>query len=190
MADSDDFDRSVFINCPFDTEYHPLFEAIVFTVSIAGFRPRCALEASNAGANRLTKTLDIIDGCRYGIHDLSRTQPGAYGLPRFNMPFELGLDIGCKRYGSDVHRKAKSLLILDRSRFRYQKFLSDIAGQDIRHHSSNPRRATGCVRDWLSLESRNFKIPGGDHIFARYREFRKGASPLCVGRNQRLRPSG
>ncbi len=128
----------------------------------------------------MAKILDIINGCRYGIHDLSRTQPGAYGLPRFNMPFELGLDIGCKRFGSDERRQAKSLLILDRSRFRYQKFLSDIAGQDIRHHASSPRRAIGCVRDWLSLESRNFKMPGGDHIFARYREFRRDLPNLCL----------
>jgi hypothetical protein len=33
-------------------------------------------------------------------------------LARFNMPFELGMDIGCKRFGRDNH-KSKCLLILD-----------------------------------------------------------------------------
>lgn len=84
----DDFKINVFINCPFDPEYKPLFEAIVFTVQIAGFRPRCAREASNAGQVRIDKILEIISECKYGIHDISRTEPLP---PRFNMPLELGL---------------------------------------------------------------------------------------------------
>jgi hypothetical protein len=35
---------NVFINCPFDPEYAPIFEAIVFAVNDAGFRPKCARE--------------------------------------------------------------------------------------------------------------------------------------------------
>jgi len=34
-----EYEQSVFINCPFDPEYAPLFEAIVFAVHDAGFRP-------------------------------------------------------------------------------------------------------------------------------------------------------
>ena len=44
-----DYEKNVFINCPFDDSYNPLFEAIVFAVHDIGFRPRCAREAS-AGA--------------------------------------------------------------------------------------------------------------------------------------------
>jgi hypothetical protein len=40
---------NVFINCPFDSSYRPILNAIIFAVQFAGFRPRCALEASNAG---------------------------------------------------------------------------------------------------------------------------------------------
>ncbi len=43
------FAGSVFINCPFDNEYWPTFEAVVFTVVACGFTPRCALEELDSG---------------------------------------------------------------------------------------------------------------------------------------------
>ena len=66
------FDRNVFINCPFDDQYAPLFNATVFTVHVIGFLSRCALKASNAGQFRLIKILEIISQCKYSIHDLSK----------------------------------------------------------------------------------------------------------------------
>src|SRR5262245_19554392 len=94
-----DYEKNVFINCPFDDLYNPLFQAIVFAVHDVGFRPRCALEASNAGQFRLSKIIDIISECKYSIHDLSRTElDSTTKLPRFNMPLELGLDLGCKNF--------------------------------------------------------------------------------------------
>lgn len=107
------YSQNVFINCPFDKEYSSLFDAIVFAVHDMGFRPRCALEARNAGQFRLEKILEIISQCKYSIHDLSRTELDPENrLPRFNMPFELGLDLGCKKFGSAAHRE-KVCLILD-----------------------------------------------------------------------------
>ena len=38
-----EFEASVFVNCPFDDAYKPMFEAIVFAVFDCGYRPRCAL---------------------------------------------------------------------------------------------------------------------------------------------------
>jgi len=35
----DEYEQNVFINCPFDDDYAPLFEAIVFAINDAGFRP-------------------------------------------------------------------------------------------------------------------------------------------------------
>ena len=79
---------SVFINCPFDLRYQPLFEAIVFCVSACGFVPRCTLELTDAGEVRIENIYRLIDECHLGIHDISRTevQGQPYGLPRFNMP--------------------------------------------------------------------------------------------------------
>ena len=67
--------RSVFVNCPFDREYKDLFNALVFAVHDCGFFVRCALEI-NAGQLRLQTICNLIRACRYGIHDLSRTQLG------------------------------------------------------------------------------------------------------------------
>ncbi|HKP84934.1 MAG TPA: hypothetical protein VJZ26_02480 [Blastocatellia bacterium] len=173
-----DYDQSVFINCPFDDEYKPLFDAIVFTVQIAGFEPRCALEASDAGQFRLEKIMAIVSECKYGIHDISRTELAVNNLPRFNMPLELGIDLGCRRFGTGKQR-SKRLLIMDRNRYRYQRFISDIAGQDIKAHSKSDRQVVRQVRDWLRSESRSKNIPGGEYVFGRYRLFRKALPFLC-----------
>ena len=61
----------VFINCPFDDTYKPIFEAIVFAVYDLGFVARCALEVDDSGEARLTKITRIIEQCPYGIHDIS-----------------------------------------------------------------------------------------------------------------------
>ena len=176
---SQEFKLNVFINCPFDAEYKPIFDAIIFTVQLAGFRPRCALEASNAAKNRLQKIMGIVAQCKYGVHDISRTELGSNGLPRFNMPLELGIDLGANRYGPHS-LQSKSLLVLDRTPFRYQKFISDIAGQDPYGHNRSIKRVVTLVRDWLSNESGLSTIPGGTYIYWRYRSFRSKLPALCA----------
>jgi hypothetical protein len=87
----------VFINCPFDADYRPIFNAIVFAVYDLGFVARCALE-DDAGDYRLSEIERIIEECRFGINDLSAVAlDSVTRLPRFNMPLELGLFVGCKR---------------------------------------------------------------------------------------------
>src|SRR3954453_16452915 len=131
------YERSVFVNCPFDNEYRHLFEAIVFAVHDCGYAARCALEVDDGSEVRIEKVARIIGDCRFGLHDISRTQPDlATGLPRFNMPFELGVFLGAKRSGR-AEQKQTSCLILDIEPYRFQKFLSDIAGQDIAAHGGN-----------------------------------------------------
>jgi len=82
----------VFINCPFDNDYQPLFQAIIYTVYFCGFYPTSAMAEDNAMDNRIDKLIRIIGKSKFGIHDISRTEPDSTNnLPRFNMPFELGL---------------------------------------------------------------------------------------------------
>ena len=89
---SNDYQISVFINCPYDAAYLKLFRSIVFAVIHCGFRARCAQEIDDAGQVRIDKILKIVEECRYGIHDVSRTELDRRNrLPRFNMPLELGL---------------------------------------------------------------------------------------------------
>lgn len=176
-----EYGQNVFINCPFDIAYIPIFNAIVFAVHDMGFRPRCALEARNAGQFRLDKILEIIAQCRYSIHDLSRTQlDRKTRLPRFNMPFELGLDLGCKKFGG-AYQREKVSLILDIERYRYQKFISDISGQDIDAHNGDPRKVISIVRNWLRLELDPLKVitPGGKQIAKRYDHFRRALPAIC-----------
>ncbi len=137
------YELSVLINCPFDGSYKPLFDTIVFTVHDCGFVARSALEVDDGAQVRIERILDIIEQCRYGIHDISRTELDAdSGLPRFNMPLELGLFLGARRFG-DAQQRQKKPLILDRERYRFQKFCSDIAEQDPRAHEGDPRRPSG-----------------------------------------------
>jgi hypothetical protein len=69
-----EYAKNVFINCPFDSQYKPLLEAIVFAVSDCGLWPRCALELDDASEVRIEKIFKIIAECRYGVHDISRTE--------------------------------------------------------------------------------------------------------------------
>jgi hypothetical protein len=172
------YDRSVFINCPFDEQYTPLFEAIVFTIFDCSFQPLCARKRMNSGQVRIDKIVELIRDSRYSIHDLSRTETsGRYSLPRFNMPLELGIALGSVRFGTGRQRN-KSMLILDRRRYRYHKYISDIAGQDISEHRDQPSRAIAAVRDWLRTESDLVDIPGADNIVERYRQFRRELPPI------------
>ncbi len=175
---SREYHHNVFINCPFDTAYLGLFRSIVFAVIHCGFRARCAQEIDDSGQVRIEKIQKIIEACRYGIHDLSRTELDRTSkLPRFNMPLELGLFLGARRFGVSEQRR-KNCLILDREQYRYQKFISDISGQDIRAHRRQEKHAIRVTRDWLSASSGR-AIPGGAHLYRQYRRFKRELPVLC-----------
>lgn len=170
---------SVFINCPFDSTYWPLLEVIVFTVLACGFVPRVALEESDGSEVRLEKILRLIESSRYGIHDISCVAlDDANRLPRFNMPFELGLDLACKRFGSE-DMKRKKVLILERTKFLYQRCLSDIAGQDTQEHEGDLTRLLRAVRNWLRTASGRTTVPGHAQIQRQFEEFASALPDLC-----------
>jgi hypothetical protein len=175
------FEHCVFINCPLDDDYRALFDAIVFAIHDCGYIARCSLEVSDASQVRIDKISGIIASCKFGIHDISRTElDWATGLPRFNMPLELGMFLGAKRFGAGRH-KSKTCLILDVERYRYQKFISDIAGQDIASHGGDPSKAIKTVRDWLSAATvRSVQIPGGGTIARRFLTFRNELPTACA----------
>lgn len=164
---SSDYNINVFINCPFDDDYNPLFHAIIFTVHDAGFKARCSKEIADGTHDRLKNIMEIMLECKYGIHDISRTEPDPnYSLPRFNMPLELGIFLGSERFG----RNPKACLIMDKEEYRYQKFISDLGSRNVFPHNNNPQKVISRVRDWLVTESKrtNIAIPGGTKIYERY----------------------
>lgn len=65
---------NVFVNCPFDTDYKPIFDAIVFAVFDCGYVARCALEIDDASQVRIDKIARIIAESKFSIHDISRTE--------------------------------------------------------------------------------------------------------------------
>jgi hypothetical protein len=149
--------KAVFINCPFDDGFKPIFRAIVFTILSSGYFPRCALDATDGAEIRISKIAEMIGECDWGIHDLSRIEVDAAGVPRFNMPMELGIHLGARLLGAARHKR-KRALILEAKPHRYDAALSDISGQDIEVHANNPAEAIRCVRNWLS-EHRTPKEP-------------------------------
>ena len=153
--------NSVFINCPFDENYQPFFDAILFTVYFCNFTPRCAKEVDDGTENRIDKIVKIIKESRYAIHDLSRTELNNDDLPRFNMPFELGLFMGARKFGGGPNRHKKAL-ILDIEPHRYQKFILDISGIDVTSHGGEVRSAVRQVRNWLSTQTGD--LPSGSFI--------------------------
>lgn len=173
------YEDSVFINCPFDHDYLPIFHAIIFAVFDCGYTARCAQEIDDAGEVRIEKIAKIISACKLGIHDISRTEPAANDLPRFNMPLELGMFLGAKRFGNR-RQQEKICLILDKEEYRYQAFISDIAGQDIRAHHNTPEQAIPLVRNWLKNASPGVIIPGGREIRRRYNVFADELPGMCA----------
>jgi hypothetical protein len=165
-----DFERNVFINCPFDRDYAALLRPLVFTVACAGLRARIASERFDSGEGRFDKICELIEISRYSIHDLSRIQAAqAHEYYRMNMPFELGVDIGCRRFKGN-EAATKRCLILEKERFRYQRALSDLSGSDIKSHDDEPEKLVRQVRNWL-VELGVPGIPSASRLWEDFNEF-------------------
>lgn len=164
------FEQNVFINCPFDNEFKPLLKALVFELIYLGFSPKLSQTLSSSSI-RVNQIKDFIRTCKFGIHDLSRSKAMVDGeLPRFNMPYELGLDIGALEYGNRK-LKTKRILILETEKFHYHKVLSDISGQDIENHNDDPKTLITKVRNWFSANFPQEIIVGQSVIWIAYNQF-------------------
>ena len=121
-----------------------------FAVAACGHAPRCALDETDSAAIRFNRILDLITEADFSIHDLSRVElDSSSGLPRFNMPLELGADLALRLRGPARHRRRR-VLVLDATPHRYDQTLSDISGMDVEAHGNEPDRVIGAVRDWLN----------------------------------------
>lgn len=164
------FERNVFINCPFDDDYRLLLRPLIFTILYFDLEPKISQTQSSSNI-RINQIKQYIRESKYGIHDLSRSKPMKRNeLPRFNMPYELGLDIGCCEYGSKKY-KEKRILILETERYHYQKVISDIAGQDIENHDDDPATLVRKVRNWFSTVDSTLTYPSANAIWIAYNQF-------------------
>lgn len=164
-----EYDKNVFINCPFDAEYDPILQSILFCILYLGFEPRIASTQNNSAENRLANIVDLIKSAKLSIHDLSRCEAKAEGeLSRLNMPFELGIDFGCRKFARA--RADKKILVLEEKQYRYQAALSDFAGCDIKFHSGDFEKANRHVRNWLVGEGAEVE-DGATRILDAYYDF-------------------
>ena len=153
-----DFNKNVFINCPFDSEYNSLLQPLLFTILYFGFTPQIASQTVDSGEQRITKILSLILKSKYSIHDLSRIRSEKRGeLYRLNIPFELGIDYGC-RCTARGHLRRKKFLVLGEKPYDYKKALSDLAGIDAQSHMDNPKKVISALRNWFTESGRSNKV--------------------------------
>jgi hypothetical protein len=165
------FDRSVFVNCPFDQDYLSLLRPLLFTVTSLGFVVRIASERSNSAEARLEKIVELIRESRYSIHDISRLRARKRGdFSRFNLPFELGVDRGAQIFGTG-HLRSKCCLMLEREPYDFRRALSDLAGVDIKSHKDEPVEVVRAVRDWFVETVGVRRAPSPTDLWYRFTEF-------------------
>jgi len=158
------YSNNVFINCPFDDDYYPLLKPIIFTVIYCGLNPKIS-ETKDGDNIRIRQIQELIEISKYSIHDISRIETIP---PRFNMPLELGMDLGCKRYS----KKDKKCLILEKELYRFKEVMSDISGQDISNHNNDPVLIVKAIRNWIyKIRSTNKKPVSFNTIWDLYNEF-------------------
>ena len=152
-----------------------------FAIAACGYMPRCALDESDSATIRFNRILDLITESDLSIHDISRVElDSGSGLPRFNMPLELGADLALRLRGPGRHRRRR-ILVLDTIPHRYDQTLSDISGMDIEAHGNDVSRIIGMVRDWLNAgRGMSPPLPGAVSIATDYSAFQGIADDLIA----------
>jgi hypothetical protein len=173
------YNDSIFINCPFDDDYKPILRAIIYAIYRCGFYPQTALDEDDGTELRLLKIMRKMKSCRYGIHDLSRIELNLASFPRFNMPFELGIFWGAKYFG-DSAQNHKNALILERQKYTYQQYISDLSGIDTKAHNNDPITALKRVHSWLNTATHRKTIPGEKMLQTQFEEFELALPDLAA----------
>ena len=162
-------DISVFLNCPFDERYGPLFDALIFTTLCCGFVPRSAIESGSAATPRMDRLRAALLTSRYSIHDLSRAQgEGELNLARFNMPLELGIALGHSLRDPEQHQWF-ALTLEDHESSRY---ISDLMGFDLKRHNGTVETLVPPVLSWLLTLPEAVGDPNPRQVLEAYGKFR------------------
>jgi hypothetical protein len=119
----------VFLNIPFTDSHEFLYVALIAGLVALRLNPRCVLEIPPQ-QSRLQRLYQLIASCPYSIHDLSHVRLSSSGhrVPRFNMPFELGIAVAVAL--AEQGAKAHQFRIFEAKPYRLQQSLSDILGHD------------------------------------------------------------
>lgn len=136
--------KAVFLNIPYDEEFRSLYVAYIVGLYHLGLVPHIAAEIPG-GARRLERIFDLIQGCRYSIHDLSRVELSGTPdqTPRFNMPLELGMTITWQRLNPTRH----NWYVWESEPYRIQRSTSDLNGTDAYIHNGTPEGILSGLRN-------------------------------------------
>ena len=124
--------KGVFLNIPYDEEFSSLYVAYIVGLCQLGLVPHLASEIPG-GDRRLNRIFQLIQGCRYSIHDLSRVElnVATSTTPRFNMPLELGMTITWQILNPREH----TWFVCESEPYRIQRSASDLNGTDPYIHN-------------------------------------------------------
>lgn len=160
--------RTVFLNCPYRPDYQQLFEAPVFAIHALGYVAEAAL--GSPVSHRSAKLCEVIKRSGWSVHDLSRMTEPVEGLPRLNVPFELGLVMGIHGF---CRKGSKPCLIFDESPHRYLSVLSDLHGFDgVRGHANNPENVIRELRGWIRRTSGE-TLPSAEQLLEQWTSYQQ-----------------
>ena len=150
MAAASPAGQTVFVNCPYDAQYQQdLLYPLLFTLLWGGLDPRIASERSDGGEKRIDKICELIADADFCVHDLSRARATVEGeAQRMNMPFELGVAYGYRRF-AEPSAIPQRWLVLVGSQEDKAAALSDFAGMDAQEHGDDARTLVRVTRTWI-----------------------------------------
>ncbi len=132
--------KSVFLNIPYDDEFEDLYLGYIVGLTQLGLTVNAALAIPHE--TRLDAIIQLIEASDLSIHDLSRVELSG-GVPRFNMPLELGLAL----YHSRKTRGKHLVSIFDRKPNQAKRSTSDVNGVDLHIHHGSPKHLMIALRN-------------------------------------------
>ena len=132
--------QAVFLNVPYDPQFEDLYLAYIVGLTQLGLRINATLAVPNQG--RLDRIINLIEESDFSIHDLSRIETTS-GIPRFNMPLELGLAL----YRSHITKGRHRIFVFEKEPYRVQQSTSDVSGIDAQIHNGKPKGVMAGLRN-------------------------------------------
>jgi hypothetical protein len=167
------YEKSVFINCPYDAEFRDYFHAIVLTVSAFGMAPRSGLQSMGQANTRIARIAETLANSKYSIHDLSRfTGEGVANLARFNMPLELGIAVALRYERSGTDRSHNFAVMAPRGS-AFQQFVSDLAGFDPFMHELTVPSVIRETHSWLQEQPDAVETIPASAVFSGFDKFKQ-----------------
>jgi hypothetical protein len=160
--------ESVFLNIPYDKQFEDLYLAYIVGLTQLGLRVNATLAVPNQG--RLEAIIQLIERSDFSIHDLSRIELSE-GIPRFNMPVELGLAL----YRSHIAKGRHRVFVFETKSYRAQRSTSDINGIDPQSHGGTPKGVMAGLRNIFRQPGNVTTVP---EMLASYRSLKRKVPEL------------